>query len=327
MPGNEADTSNQTDPVKRLLSDIIPRILEDLSDQISTGVRRSQKVDQPNLTDASSKNVFANEVAASPDDSDLTKSHAIGTVSGNDTTGGRSNDYFQSTDISALNDMLLSGNTTQAEQLVKNIHAKGIETDALMCDFLGGSARELGERWVEDRCSFTDVTIATAHLIDFVRQFGLDHNNRQIVDRAKSELKEKQINYPSLGGKVLLATVPGEQHVFGLQIINFMLRAKGLISDMILNGSAEELALAVSTNEYKFIVLSVGCERNNVAVKDLIRRLRKNSSSPCQIYIGGYAVDQNMISTSYCGADGSCSDARDLVSIVESVIAGKELVH
>lgn len=309
---------SDSDPLNSLLSDFVPNLLTNLADQISSGESTSRKIDQPRLADVGNdrQTVYGTEGVSSLEQSRLVDIPATHSFPAKNSTNPAVKVEFKASDISTLSDLLLSDKTEAATNLVKRLHTKNIAAEAIMCDLLGGSARDLGQRWIADQCSFTDVTIATGRLIEIARQFGLRHSADQ---RQGMQLR----NNLSRSGKVLLATAPGEQHVFGLQIINSMLQAKGLRTDLLLGGSYDQLLQAVSSVHYKFIVISIGSERTTHSAQHLIPVLRKNSlQQKCPVYIGGFAVEQYLTSAEICGADGSCTDARELVAIVESHIAG-----
>jgi methanogenic corrinoid protein MtbC1 len=95
--------------------------------------------------------------------------------------------------------------------IVGTLLQQGVALDSIYIDLLGPAARRLGEFWEDDRVSFADVTIALGRLQHVVRELSLHGQN---------ELPS------SVGRSALFAAAPGEQHTFGLVIIEEFLELR-----------------------------------------------------------------------------------------------------
>ena len=85
---------------------------------------------------------------------------------------------------------------------VSGLHGQGVSPEALYTELLTPVARKLGDMWVEDECTFADVTLAVLRLQNAQRSLA-----PQFVGQSM----------PGVGApRILLLPVPGEQHTFGL---------------------------------------------------------------------------------------------------------------
>ncbi|NJK90043.1 MAG: cobalamin B12-binding domain-containing protein [Myxococcales bacterium] len=83
----------------------------------------------------------------------------------------------------------------------------------IFLDLLAPVARLLGDLWLIDLCTFTDVTIGLSRLQQLVREL--------------APAFEDGHDLRGFGHRALLAPAPGEQHTFGMHLVEEFLRRAG----------------------------------------------------------------------------------------------------
>ncbi|MEL7023107.1 MAG: cobalamin B12-binding domain-containing protein [Pseudomonadota bacterium] len=144
---------------------------------------------------------------------------------------------------------------------------------------LAPAARRLGVMWEDDDCGFADVTIAIAkirHL--FVSTAPLFPVNP----------KPGSDDKPS----ILVTTVVGEQHTFGLYLVLEHFRAHDWNVWSGVPRSRNELIDIVSSERCDVVGLSIGSERHLPAAAETIKEIRKHATNPDVIVIAGGSVLQ-----------------------------------
>jgi len=105
-------------------------------------------------------------------------------------------------------------------------------------------------------------------------------------------------------GGILVATVPGEGHVFGAQIVADLLRAQGYRVALRLETDAETLIRAVAGRPLAGLCLSVGHDAALDGLADLIDDLRAAAAAPrMPVIVGGPALVEPAGQYHFLGAD------------------------
>jgi MerR family transcriptional regulator, light-induced transcriptional regulator len=200
-------------------------------------------------------------------------------------------------DIVALADSLLKQDLHNAWGLVKQSYDAGMDAEQIAVELLGPVARHLGELWVADRCSFTDVTLGTGYLHQLLRDLAtfLDHGAK----------------IPGYHHRVLLLPAPGEQHILGLSILGESFRRRGWD---VCGGPVQDrnaMLQMLGREHFDVIGFSVSADRWIDALSLEIERGRQRSRNPrLLIMVGGHAIQTRPELVAQLGADISVSDAR-----------------
>lgn len=182
--------------------------------------------------------------------------------------------------------------------------ARGFTDEALCLDLLAPAARLLGFLWEEDLCTFTDVTVGL---------FRCQQLLQRMSDRAPAG--------PEIERSALFATVPGEQHTFGVLMAADAFRREGWRVVTETDSSAAGLARLAATDGFDLIGLSVGNDRDPADLRALIARLRTTSLNPgVKVMVGGRFFDVNPHLVAMVGADGGAQDAAASVRAAESFV-------
>ncbi len=185
--------------------------------------------------------------------------------------------------------------------------ARGLTLDALYLEVFAPAARLLGEMWLRDECTFTDVTIALGRLQQSLRRFSA-HFRPESIDGEPWR-------------RAFFAAVPGEQHTFGLSmIVQYFLRA-GWDASMLPGSAGEELPVLVREEHTSLVGFSMSQEANAPTLRALILKVREGSrNAALRVIVGGVAfVDQPGL-VADVGADGMAVDATQAVNLAQHLV-------
>ncbi len=123
-------------------------------------------------------------------------------------------------------------------------------------------------------------------------------------------------------GKVIVATVKGDLHDIGKNIVSILLRGAGYtVKDLGNDISPQMIVDAVTEEKPQFLGLSALLTSTMMSMKDTIEALTENGlRDKVKVIIGGAPVSEEFASS--IGADGYGADAFQAVSIVESLGSG-----
>lgn len=149
-------------------------------------------------------------------------------------------------DVQELARLVLNHDVTVARAFIDALRAEGASLGDLFLQLLAPTARLLGEYWTEDICDFTQVTVGLSRLQQLLREFSPEF-----------EIEEGQNS--SNGRRALLVPAPGEQHTFGLFIVEEFFRREGweVLGGLSLQGA--ELTDLVRTEWFDVVGFSVSC--------------------------------------------------------------------
>lgn len=202
-----------------------------------------------------------------------------------------------SDDVAELARLAIRHEADVAVAFLDAVMGRGVPLESLLLELLAPAARHLGELWNEDLCDFTDVTIGLGRL----------HQALHAFTRAPgSEPSKRQISR-----KALLATVPGEQHTFGVAMVaEFFRQARW---DVFCETGADEQSLlaAVRNEHFDLVGLSVASSLRLAAVTKLIADVQQQSCNRrILVMVGGQAIIEDPTRGAQVGADTTALDGR-----------------
>jgi MerR family transcriptional regulator, light-induced transcriptional regulator len=190
--------------------------------------------------------------------------------------------------------------------IVGKLLQQGVSLESIYIDLLGPAARRLGEFWEDDRVSFADVTIALGRLQHVVRELSLHGQN---------ELPS------SVGRSALFAAAPGEQHTFGLVIIEEFFRRSGWRTWAELSGSVAEVVSAVQAHDFDLFGMSASSDERLDQIAPMIMSVRKASRNrDITVMVGGRLFVERPELVAKVGADAMATDARQAVLGAEGAV-------
>lgn len=213
--------------------------------------------------------------------------------------------------VTEFTDAVLKGHEPAIEYL-KRLVDKGASLDGLCLNLLAPAARRLGEMWEDDVVDFTVVTIALGRL--------------QGVLRGLSSSMQLPRNAAVAGRKALFASVPGEQHTFGLAMVCDFFRISGwsVWSESLENSQAAALIAMVREQHFDIIGFAIGNDKSLASLAELIRSVRQSSlNRQIGVLVGGPLLVARPQIATLVGADATGADARQAMLEAEQLLAAR----
>ncbi len=204
--------------------------------------------------------------------------------------------------------ILIEQDIELAAHYVQAVRLRGVATEPLLLDLFAPAARELGDMWLRDDCSFADVTVGLCSLERLLmRETSSDETDPLDADAAKV---------------AFLAPMPGEQHVFGLLIVKQLFRRAGWTVRGDSTATAAEQLAVLKRKWFTIAGLSVSCEE---ALPDCAAQIRAMRAASCNpdlfIIVGGKAFQKGSGQMRFIGADAVAADGCDAVEKAENRVA------
>lgn len=207
-------------------------------------------------------------------------------------------------DISGLADIVLGDDLEAAVRYVIVLRERGLSMETLFIELLEPTARHLGEMWDNDACDFIDVTLGVARLQKLLAAFNGTHTC-DALDMRRT---------------VLMAMTPGDQHFFGVTMVERFLEASGWTVQTETAASAEEIADAAKARWFAVAGLTTGSTQMIDSLAETIDLIRKRSQNPhIGIMVGGplFSEDPSLVAT--VGADATAPSAPAAVLVAQKL--------
>lgn len=184
---------------------------------------------------------------------------------------------------------------------------RGVAIESIYLDLLAPSARALGEMWDNDVCDFIDVTMGMWRLQQVIHELG----NRASCPSVRTRPDRR----------VLFTVPPGDQHSFGLVMIEDFFRRAGWRTWTAADAELPELCAVVGRQWFELVGMTVSTRDQLDALPGTLRDIRRASQNPAVgIMVGGRLfVDQPELATSV-GADGTAPDAARALIVAERLV-------
>ncbi len=220
----------------------------------------------------------------------------------------KSFDYsFSSSDIAEFAQIVVTKNLEAAGEYVDMWLARGVPLETLFLKIFAPTARMLGEYWEADLCDFTEVAIGLCRLQQLLRDY--------------SAHAEHEIRPYSTGPRVVIAAATGENHTFGLYMVEEFFRRAGW---EVWGGPTvrpRDILDLVRREWFALVGLSASCERSLDQLATDIRAIRAASrNKELNIMVGGRLFNDRPELVAQVGADATAPDGR--MAVIE---AGKLL--
>ena len=120
-------------------------------------------------------------------------------------------------------------------------------------------------------------------------------------------------------GRIVLATVKGDIHDIGKNIVKVLLENYGFdVIDLGKDVPIEKVVQAVKDNDIKLVGLSALMTTTVANMKKTIEALRENNLD-CKVFVGGAVLNEKY--AEMIGADFYARDARESVKIAEKIFS------
>jgi methanogenic corrinoid protein MtbC1 len=211
-------------------------------------------------------------------------------------------------DVSALTSLAMQADLPGALSYLEGLRARGMTLERIYLDLLSPVARRLGVMWEEDECDFTTVTIGLSCLHQVVREYSPAFTSR--ATRAEPDRR------------ILLAPAPGEQHSFGIVVVEQFFRGAGW--DVWSGAGIERAEIIEAAQRVWFGVagFSLACEDHLGDLAMLIRDVRRASrNAGLGILVGGPIFIDRLDLVTLVGADATAADGRQATLQAETMLA------
>lgn len=205
-------------------------------------------------------------------------------------------------DVAELARLLIAHEPEAGRGLIDGLLSRGLPLEAVFLDLVTPAARMLGELWLADRCTFTDVTVGLSRLQTLITELAPGF--------------ERELGADPSAHRVLLAPAPGEQHILGVQLASEFFRRAGWEVDHLPASSAQELTGYLSQNWVSMIGLSVSNDELLDGLGALIEGLREQSMNRrIFVMVGGRSCTDHPERVRQAGVDVVARDAREAVRL------------
>jgi MerR family transcriptional regulator, light-induced transcriptional regulator len=192
-----------------------------------------------------------------------------------------------------------------AAAFVQRLLDEGMEIEDIFLKVMAPAARYLGECWVHDSCSFVEVTLGVARMHRLLRQF--------------NGVPEHLWSSAGVGHNALLLPTPGEQHTFGLRLVQeFMLREGWSVINHPVE-KLKDLRKVLRTQHFDVAGLSLSGETLIDNLTSAIRLIRAESLNPdIKVIVGGQIFTERPELLKQSGADATAADAPSAVRLANA---------
>lgn len=219
---------------------------------------------------------------------------------------GRETRVPDAADIKELVRLLLMHDAGVASAYVNAVRQRGASLEIVCLKLLAPAARELGLLWEEDECDFMQVTVGLCRLHQLLRELG-------------GEFREDE-STSKVDRRVLLAPIPGEQHIFGITLVAQFLRRAGWDVWHEFPASMTEILEVLRQNWFAVVGLSVGNATRLDDVATIITNMRRTSRNRAVgILVGGPVLVAKPELASLVGADATAIDGEEAVLRAEQI--------
>ena len=210
-------------------------------------------------------------------------------------------------DVEAFCEIVRSRQIDEIDAFVSSICARGVDTDSVMLNLLAPTARLLGRMWERDESDFATVTISLCRLQQALRKIAGQHG------QSTSPVKPPH--------RILLATSPGDQHNFGLLIVDEFLHRAGWDVCSLPAATGADIERRVKREIFEIAGLSLSQEALLPDLETLIANIRRSSlNSNIAVMVGGCVFAERPDLVAKVGADALALDGRDAVVQAEKLV-------
>jgi 5-methyltetrahydrofolate--homocysteine methyltransferase len=190
-------------------------------------------------------------------------------------------------------------------ELVNEALDNGVEPKDIVIEALTKSMEEVGEKFERDEYLIPDM-LASAECVGVAMDILSPH-------LMKAGVKSK--------GKFVIATVAGDLHDIGKNIVAIMLKGAGYqIIDLGTDVSVERIITAVKENEAPFIGLSALLTTTMRVMGEVVKNLEQEGlRDSVKVLIGGAPTSAAFAQE--IGADAYCKDAFDAIDVLKTMAA------
>lgn len=201
-------------------------------------------------------------------------------------------------EIATLAELAVAQDVRGAMAQVEAKLQEGLSLDSVLLDLISPAGSLLGEQWLSDDKSFTQVTLGVGTL-----------------HRMLANLRQRFRSAPSHRGLVVLATPPGEQHTLAIHVLGDLMLNAGWDAVVEPNIAADDLVAMVASEPVVMVGISVSCSELVEPIAPMVARVRDSSLNRKLLVMLGGAVD--LASPAESVGAVHCPNARIALALLE----------
>ncbi len=221
-------------------------------------------------------------------------------------------------EIEAFAKALLERSPDPAYRLLETHREPGVPLVAIYLQLFVGAAHLLGEWWESDDANFSQVTLSITRIHGMLNQlspsFHAGANSTQLERSGER--------------RILMTTMPGQQHTLGLSMLAEFFRRDGWVVLAIPAPEPGLIQASLSTNWFDLLALSASTDAEIDDLGSTILAARKTSRNPrLSIMVGGPLLMRQPHLGKALGADGVSSDAADALVLAQQLVQAQKEVR
>lgn len=215
-------------------------------------------------------------------------------------------------DIADFAAMMVALDLRRAHLVVARALDGGVPVETVLLDLLAPTAQRLGQMWVDDDLTFTDVTVGLCTLQNLLRSVTAGEPEPEAV----------------VDGRILIAATPGEQHTFGVLMLEAMFRRAGWDTVGMPMADVAEIRAMVSRRDFSIVGLSLSQESSLGELAALIADVREASRNPALlVMVGGRVFNEDGSLFRRVGADMTAADGRAALVASHDAVCSRVCTH
>ena len=212
-------------------------------------------------------------------------------------------------DSAAFARLVLASEPAEIVDHVERLMDRGVKLERIFLDLLAPVARKLGEFWEEDICTFTEVTLGLSRLHQVLHEIGRRAGGDMLNRNAKR--------------RVYLVPAPGEQHTFGLSMLEEFFLHAGWETASDHAASRATILQTAATQSLDIIGFSIGCNEFLGPLSELIDKTRAASRNRnLAIMVGGGLIPGHPEIAAKLGSATVVADGVHAVQTAENLVSG-----
>lgn len=193
---------------------------------------------------------------------------------------------------------LISDDDQEGQRFIESVYEDGASPEAIYLNYLAEAAVILGEWWVSDDASFSEVSVGTSRIYAIMR--GMSY---LFVPNKMVEVKS-----------AVFASIPGETHNLGIRMAADLFGQEGWNINMIIGESHDDLIAEIANSRCPIIGLSAAGTHSAVALARLVVALR--ISNPwAAIVLSGQITTEDQDVVSALDVDGVVTDVPSAITL------------
>lgn len=208
--------------------------------------------------------------------------------------------------LEAFARLTLSSEGPALTEYVEALIAGGLPLERALVELLAPTARRLGDDWNEDLISFTDVTVGLSRLQHVMRALRVSHPTHPAEPGARA---------------VFLMPAPGEQHTFGLFLLEDRFRRAGWRTWLDTAATRHEAARTVRLDHFDVFGLSATRDTPVEVIAATVAGVRAASCNRgLFVMVGGRLFDESPELVDEVGADACSASADDALFVADNAV-------